>query len=383
MKRTTQLTLACMALLGCPANAASIERIWLSHAAENPSRLMVNWETAQPGNSVVEFGADATYGQRVATEENVTLHHVEIPLVQKDTVYHYRVRSGDDVSAGASFKAYPSKELRVIVVGDWGYAQAEDLSAITKDSPHLLLTAGDNVPSLHEKGREGLKAFSALIDRQPALFRSTPFMPILGNHDREVTPRGPKPPAHPVYDPEAKIYREFFALPGDEWKWRFELPDFDVCFIAVDMSHIQDFGTTWRTCHPFDEPSAQFQWYKQLMGETKAGYVFTLNNEKQTQVYGKTKGIWHEQFGKGSALITGFGYFAERAELKQGIPYFNTCLKGDGSPYKDPQSKFLASEDNYLLLTFKRGESTMNAQLKNLRGEVLDTRVIDRRKNAP
>lgn len=380
MKLTSKDFLAFTALFSGLAHAASIERIWLSHASENPSSLVVNWETAKPANSVVEFGADAKPMQRVVVDESVTLHHVEIPLDQKDTVYHYRVSSGDDVSADATFKAYPANELRVVIVGDWGYAKAEDLSAILADAPHLLLTAGDNVPSLHEKGREGIKAFSALIDRQPALFRSTPFMPILGNHDRELTPRGAKPPEQPVYDPEARTYREFFALPGDEWKWHFDVPDFDVRFIALDLSHIQDIGTTWQTCHSYDEQSVQFQWYRRLIGGTKAGYVFTLNNEKQTQVFGRTKGIWHEQFGKGSALVTGFGYFAERAELKEGIPYFNTCLKGDGTPYQDPQSKFFAREDNFLLLTFKRGEPAMTAQLKNLRGDVLDTRIIEMRK---
>ncbi|MDZ4288986.1 MAG: metallophosphoesterase [Prosthecobacter sp.] len=363
-----------------PVQAGSIERVWLSHASEEPSRLMVNWETEKAGNFVVEFGADATYGQRVAQEESVTRHHVEIPLSRRDGVYHYRVRTGADESADATFQAYPTKELRVAVVGDWGYAKADDLSALIKDKPHLLLTAGDNVGSLHDKGREGTRAFSALIDRQPALFRSTPFMPVLGNHDREITPRGAIPPEHNVYDPEATAYREFFALPGDEWKWHFDVPDFDVRFVALDLNHIQDFGTTWQTCHAYDEKSEQFQWYKNLMATTKAGYVFTLNNEKQTQVFGRTKGLWHEQFAKGSALITGFGYFAERAELKEGIPYFNTCLKGDGAVYKDPQSKFFASEDNYLLLTFQRGEPTMKVAIKNLRGEVLDTRVIERRK---
>ncbi|MDO8539557.1 MAG: FN3 domain-containing metallophosphoesterase family protein [Opitutaceae bacterium] len=379
MKLTTGHCLALMLLTGSVAYAASIDRIWLSHASHDPSRLVVNWETAKPGNSVVEFGVTPNYDERVTRDESVTLHHVEIPLAQKDVVYHYRVRSGDDVSAGATFKGYPTTELRVVIVGDW-HTRPGEFTAIANDAPHLLLTAGDNVPSLHEKGREGARAFSALIDRQPALFRSTPFLPILGNHDRELMPRGVKPPDQPVYDPEARTFREFFALPGDEWKWHFDVPDFDVRFVALDLSHIQDFGTTWQTCHAYDEQSVQYQWYRQLMDTTEAGYIFTLNNEKQTQVFARTKGIWHEQFRKGSALVTGFGHFAERAELREGIPYFNTCIKGDGAAYKDPQSKFFAAEHNYLMLTFKRGERTMTAQFKNLRGEVLDTRVIEQRK---
>lgn len=374
------ILVASFALVSPVANAAPIESIWLSHTSNDPSHLVVNWETAAPGNSIVEFGLTSAYGQRVAVDENVTRHHVEIPLKERDAVYQYRVRSGADVSAVATFKGYPTQELRVVVVGDWGFGISKDLDAIVKDDPHLLLTAGDNVPSLHEKGKEGAKAFSTLIDGQPLLFRSLPFLPVLGNHDREVTPRGDKPPPHAVYDVEAAAYRDFFALPGDEWKWHFEVPEFNVRFIALDLNHIQDFGTTWQTCHAYDAESEQFRWYRDLMAGTQAGFVFTLNNEKETQLEGRTKGIWHEQIRKGSALITGFGYFAERAELNGGLPYFNTCLKGDGDIYKDPKSAFFAREDNYLLLTFKRGEPTMTAQLKNLRGEVLDTRVIERRK---
>jgi hypothetical protein len=360
-------------LLATTAFAAPIERIWLTHVTNDPSKIVINWETDAPADSVVEFGTNEKLGLRVTTAEKVTLHHVEIPLEQRDLVYHYRVSSGDHASSIATFKGYPSKDLRIAIVGDWGYAPGKDVRAIIKDDVHLLLTVGDNVASLHEKGKEGTKAFSALIDANRELFRSTPFMPILGNHDREITGRGPKPPAHAVYDVEATAYREFFALPGDEWKWHFDFDDFGLRLIALDLNHIQDFGTTWQTCHAWQPNSPQFKWFAETMATTKSGFVLTLMNEKQTQVQGLTKGAWHELFRKGSALITGFGYFADRAELTGGLPYFNTCLKGDGDLYKDPQSQFHAREDNYLLLTLTAGAPTMKLQFKNLRGEVLDT----------
>jgi len=115
------------------------------------------------------------------------------------------------------------------------------------------------------------------------------------------------------------------------------------------------------------------------MAASRQGFVLTLMNEKQTQLQGLAKGAWHEHFRKGSALITGFGYFADRALLAGGLPYFNTCLKGDGDLYKDPQSQFHAREDNYLLITCRAGSPTLRVQFKNLRGEVLDTTEISRR----
>lgn len=376
-------TLICLMAVGsslvcCTQALAQAERIWLTHQSNDPGRIVINWETSAPGDSVVYYGIASEGEHRLAKDENVTLHHVEIPLMRKDCVYQYRVETKGKVSPTYSFKGYPTGELRVAIVGDWGWAKNNDLSAIVHDGVNLLITAGDNVPNLHQAGCEGLKAFSALIDKQPALFRSTPFLPILGNHDKEAHPRGPKPPAEPVYDVSATTYREFFALPDDEWKWRFEVPDYGVCFLALDLEHMSDFGTTWQACHAFDAQSEQFVWYRRMMEKVRAPFVFTIMNEKQSTVKGLTKDLWHEYFRKGSALITGFGYFGERAELDGGLPYFNTSLNGEGDVYKDPQSKFLVSADNYLLLIFKQGDDKMTMQMKNLRGEVMDARIIEK-----
>jgi hypothetical protein len=361
------------------AFATPIERVWLSHATHQPTHLVISWETPQPGNSVVEFGPGPELGHRVEVDTAATRHQVEVPLNGHDSHLHYRVRSGDAVSETFRCKTPSTRELRLAIVGDWGFAMDRDLSALLHDDPHLLVSAGDNVPDLHSRGREGTRAFAALIDRQPDLFRSTPFLPVLGNHDRELTPRGSKPPAHPVYDVEATAYREFFALPGDEWKWHFDLPAFDLRLIALDLNHIQDHGTTWQTCHAWQPDSPQFRWYAGLMESPQPGFVLTVMNEKQTQLQRLTGGAWHDAFRKGSALITGFGYFAERARLDGGLPYYNTCLKGTGDLYKDPQSQFHAREDNYLLITARAGEPVLIAELKNLAGAVLDRSKIRRR----
>jgi hypothetical protein len=60
-------------------------------------------------------------------------------------------------------------------------------------------------------------------------------------------------------------FLHFFELPGEEWKWSFDLPAFDARFIALDLNHISDLGTTWQTCHPFLPGSEQFEWYQQLI----------------------------------------------------------------------------------------------------------------------
>jgi hypothetical protein len=361
-------------LAGLTASAAEIDRLWLTHQRNAPDSLVVNWETDEPGDSVVEFGMTAALGERIALAEPVRLHHVEIPLVQRDVTYHYRVHSGTASSAVQTFKGYPTGELRVAVVADTGFAKQPWADAVRRENPHLLLSAGDHVPALHRGGpvaRENTAAFSGLIRQSHELFATTPWLAALGNHDREIRPRGPKPPPEPVYDIEAKAFREFLALPGEEWHWHFDVPEFGVRFIALDLSHLSDQGTTWQTCHPFARDGVQFGWYRDLMATSWQPFVITLYNERNATVRGLEGGEWGRMIAQGSLAITGFGYFAERAEV-DGFTCYNTSVSGTGTPYADPKSAVLRSEDNFLLLTFRRDPPTLQVEVKNLSGGVLD-----------
>jgi len=181
-------------------DAGDITRVWLTHRSNDPSRIVVNWMTDVPGESVVRFGLMGNEAETVRIDEQTTLHHVEIPLRHRDATYQYSVQTGEQQSAVATFKACPTDVLRVAVVADWH--DKADLTAILGDDVHLLLTAGDNISNTWRACGEGqtdcVKPYAALVDAYPELFRSTPFMPVLGNHDREMRPRGSMPPAEPV-----------------------------------------------------------------------------------------------------------------------------------------------------------------------------------------
>jgi len=347
-------------------------RIWLTHRTNDPAKLCVNWLTDAPGESIVHFGDTPELGKSERLADNVTLHHVEIPFGEGDAPLHYAVETAGKRSSVAVVKRYGGAELRAAVVADW--QGRPDLTALRRDEPHLLFIAGDQVYSLHELCGHGVKdcvkPFAALVARYPELFRSTPVMPVLGNHDREIRPRGPQPPVDPVYDVEATAWRAFYPLPDEGWKWRFEIPGFEARFLALDLSHTQDQGTTWETNHPFTSDSVQFRWYAEQIARRDRRFVITLMNERNATMRGYQKGVWTPLFRQGSAVVSGFGYFAERAEL-DGIPYFNTAL-GAGAKYPDPHSKFFASEASYLLLRLPRGGKSFSAELKNLPGAVLD-----------
>ncbi len=358
------------------ANHPGIDRIWLGHRSHDPGKLVVNWMTKEAGDSVVRFGRTANYGQEIRVTNNTTIHHVEIPLEETGGVYHYSVHTGTQSSADAVFKAYPTDELRVAVAADW--QRLPDLSAIKKDDVHLLLTAGDNISSVHQLcgagNKDCVKPYARLIDRYPELFRSVPFMPALGNHDKEVRPRGRKPPEQAVYDIDATAFRRFFELPGEEWKWHFDVPGFDLRFAALDLHHISDFGTTWQACHAFGRDSEQFRWYDKLMSDPARKFVVTLYNERNGSMRAREQGAWHSMFRKGTIAITGFGYYAERAEV-DGFTYYNTSLSGKGNQYPDPRSAFLKGADSYILLTLTKNPAKMVVEIKGLDGSTLDRKV--------
>jgi hypothetical protein len=366
------LAVAIGLLIQASVVSAQIERIWLSHKSAEPGRVVVSWETAQRGDSIVHYGLTPSTEHTRAIRENTTLHHVEIPLERGATAYCYRVQTGAFSSPVASFKAYPEDELRVAVIADLQGKPA--LPGLLKDNVHIVMTAGDNVSNLWEGGdgrKDCTKPYSKLIDTYPELFRTTIFMPVLGNHDKEIRPRGSAPPKEPVYDVNATAFRNFFELPDDEWKWHFDVPGFDVRFIALDLNHISDMGTTWQACHPFAAGSEQFEWYDRLTQRTDRRFVVTLYNEQNVSIRAKEGRRWHQMFRRGTACITGFGYFAERAVF-EGHPYFNTSVSGRGDRYPDPHSQFLASRDNYILLTFHREPPEMIVDLKALDGTLLD-----------
>ena len=87
--RTFTLT-ALLTLVALPPASAEITRVWLTHRTTDPSKIVVNWETAEPGNSVVRYGLSQELTNTVAIDEDVTLHHVEIPIPERDKTEQVR-----------------------------------------------------------------------------------------------------------------------------------------------------------------------------------------------------------------------------------------------------------------------------------------------------
>jgi len=66
--------------------------------------------------------------------------------------------------------------------------------------------------------------------------------------------------------------------------------DFGVRFVALDLSHISDVGTSWQTCHPFDKDSALYQSCEKLMTGLMPPWGVTLYNERHAGVRAQAGG---------------------------------------------------------------------------------------------
>jgi len=360
--------------------SAGVTRIWLTHQSPDPSKIVVSWQTAEPGPSLVEYGTSAALGEVIAIEGSRTLHHVEIPLAEKDVVYHYRVKTGSQESGVSTFKGYPTQELRIGVVANLRADAKIDLSALRDEDIHLLLSSGDTAMQYQFCGENlpgCLESHGILVETQAEIFRATPFLPTLGNLDRKVRPKSDGP-EKPAYEISATAYRNFFALPGKEWIWTFAVPDFDLQLVSLDMNHTGDFGTPDQSCHPFGADSGQIAWYREMMKATRAGHVITLFGETGSRVRAHAGGEWKRLIAKGTMAISGEAYHAERT-LVEGIPYFNTSVRGNGTFGVDPDHDFIDPSGGYLLITLDRESGRMKVAIKTLDGRILEESTVDKK----
>jgi len=372
--------------LNAAENAPLPDALWLTCMRTVPSHLVVNWTTAKPQPSIVRFGTTDACEMKALLKGMRTLHHVEIPL-SKNPPFYYRLEIDGALTEAILFQGQPEDELRIAMVADWGFASAK-IDAILKDKPHLLVTGGDHIMGLHGKGVEGesaklnLQPHLKMISQYPKLFRTTLFMPVLGNHDRQIRPRKAlQLLTAPVYDIDASAYLQLFPLPGAGWNWYLELHDFGVRLIGLDLNHVSDVGTLLQSCHDFRSNSEQLRWYTALMS-TGSGwpYTLTLNNEKCSSVRNLCNGEWGRLIRKGTLCATGFGYFGEFSD-ENGFPWYNTSLNGRGDLYKDPCSQFVTQEDNYLLFRCTRGAPQMHVDIKRLSdGKILNTQALNARR---
>lgn len=65
---------------------------------------VIMWDTSLPSNSIVEYGLTKTAEWSKVSEEQVVKHEIKLENLKSETVYYYRIKSGDIRGEWYSFK---------------------------------------------------------------------------------------------------------------------------------------------------------------------------------------------------------------------------------------------------------------------------------------
>ncbi len=365
-------------------SSGQIKQIWMTHRSNTPEKIVLSWLSEKPGNSVVKYGINPACENRAIKEEKVQLHHVEIPIPERDVVYYYKVKTGNQESPVKSFKGYPSDTLRIAITAD--FLHQHNITPILNDKIHLFVTAGDHLRwGLHSfcKPEEGSNIISScddawanFVNYASDILSVTPFMPSLGNHDRQIRPRTDTCTAKNImaYDTAATAYRHFFELPGREWLWYFDIPEFGIRFITVDDAHYVNQGDILHASHSLAAAAEQTIWFDSVLAQSKdIPFVIVLHNTVNVLLRQADHGNWQKRLERCTITVSGYGYYPER-EIYNGKTYYNVSSVGNGPYYGDLHEGYRGNEDSYLLLTFIKSKGIMKAQLKSLEqpGTLLD-----------
>lgn len=148
------------------------------------SSITIRWKTDTPEKGTVAYGLDTGMRSRSAEKVPSVDHTARLTGLAADTLYRYRVSSGED-SAGGTFRTMGSRArpFRFIAYGDNRSDAAahkrvvDAMCRVNDPSPSFLLNTGDLTASGTE---QELREFFAIED---PLLRRVPMYPCMGNHD--------------------------------------------------------------------------------------------------------------------------------------------------------------------------------------------------------
>jgi predicted phosphodiesterase len=230
--------------------------------------IIVMWETASAGTSVVEYGLTPAEMKKIQKKSDGTMHDVKIEGLATETRYVYRVSSTlEDGTALAG----PLSQFMTAVKDDSAFSfavigdtqknpkmTAKIAKVMSDRRPHFVMHCGDVVDNGADKAEWVNELFGPCAD----LFSRTPIFPTIGNHEKN----------------HANYYR-YFNLPEPEYRYRYHYGNAD--FFVVDSN---------KTLKPDSE---QFKWLDEELGRSTATWKFVYHHHpvwsSDADDYGDTK----------------------------------------------------------------------------------------------
>lgn len=165
--------------------------------------IKVLWETSEALPGKVQYGFTSDYMFEIYHYDSTIFHEIEIYPLIKDTLYHYRVISGNDTSPDFTFHTIVSndRDFRFIVFGDTRTDSIAHQSVInrilqTSPEPFFVIQTGD----LTQSGSS--QEYQTYFNIEKDLISKTVQYPVLGNHDI----------------PNMTNWFKYFSLPNNE-RW--------------------------------------------------------------------------------------------------------------------------------------------------------------------
>jgi acid phosphatase type 7 len=238
---------------GSPALAAS--KFVINPYLQYPTQtsITVMWETAVPGDSVVEFGLSSTTLKKVEQAEEVAIHEVKLSGLESETKYVYRVSSTAPDGTTVTSPLYqfmtavkPESAFSFAVIGDTQKnpkMTAKVAKVMYDRRPHFVVHCGDVVDNGPDKAEWVHELFGPCAD----LFARAAVFPTIGNHEKN----------------HAWYYR-YFSLPDPEYRYRFRYGNAD--FFVVDSN---------KTLKPESE---QYKWLDRELADSTATWKFVYHH---------------------------------------------------------------------------------------------------------
>lgn len=163
---------------------------------DDPShKVYIGWETATESNGTVYYGTSSQDLQsKMESPILKTIHHVNLTGLVPDTLYFYEIRLDPDnilhgqgqfrtapLNQQTSFKWAISGDTQQPIAGEGHFSKV--VKAVKDANYSFFSLVGDLVYDGSVK-----KAYNDFFNRSGPLFKTTPFIPVLGNHDNYEYP---------------------------------------------------------------------------------------------------------------------------------------------------------------------------------------------------
>jgi predicted phosphodiesterase len=322
----------------------------------------ISWETAEPEESVVEWGATEAYGMRCERPGATLFHRVVLSGLSAETLYHYRIVSGAGDGLDYTFTTAPvgPAPVRFAVYGDsqdGTETHAKIANAILRSAPEFVLHLGDTVRNGNVPGEWVEQFFTPAAE----LLARVPVYVTMGNHERS-----------------SPLFFKYHFYEGGRSYYSF--------------AHGPAFVVTVNTSESFRPGSPQHEWLVATLSSERAQaapWLFvTYHEPAYTQGWGTCTYDGHrgarniltplmEQYGV-DVVFNGHMHGYERGRLN-GVHY---VLSGGGGGELDEHCQNWPSIDvsmyvhNYLTVEIDGASLRIMAHRPN--GEVFDEIALDK-----